>query len=240
MKKIEINDQGEITLETTLTPGQVSKFNGLIQKMIIEDGAAYIPIDELHGVLLTNSRERAKTIVNNYQDTVKAYLVTEPIRFQKYGVIAAIRPMGLYNLLEALAHDNPKRATDYRASLALLAYIVAKHPQLALSSSIKAKYKEAVQNSVIAKLKRNHNICQLSQESFTHDDEKHVHHIEGESEEPSLAHDEKNLIVIKGSIHIDYHNWINIQKLPINKYTLMQYVVKNNYSLPIIQQFSTQ
>lgn len=39
MKKIEISDKGKITLETTLTQGQISKFNGLIQKMIIEDGA---------------------------------------------------------------------------------------------------------------------------------------------------------------------------------------------------------
>lgn len=231
MKKIEISDKGQITLETTLTQGQISKFNGLIQKMIIEDGAAYIPIDELHGVLLTNSRERAKVIINNYRDTVKAYLVTDPIRFQKYGVIAAIRPVGLYNLLETLAEANPKRASDYRGSLALLAYIVAKHPQLALSSSIEAKYKEAVQNSVVAKLKRNHNVCQLSTETFTNDDEKHVHHIEGQSEDPSLANDEKNLIVIKGRIHIDYHNWINMQQLATNRYTLKQYAVKNNYSL---------
>lgn len=49
--------------------------------MIIEGGAAYIPIDKLHGVLLTNSRQRAIAIVNNHKDIVKAYLVRDPIQF---------------------------------------------------------------------------------------------------------------------------------------------------------------
>ena len=70
-----IASDGEIVLETTLTNGQISKFNSLVRNIIVEGGAAYIPIDKLHGVLLTNSRQRAIAIVNNHKDIVKAYLV---------------------------------------------------------------------------------------------------------------------------------------------------------------------
>jgi hypothetical protein len=234
MEKIQLSDKGEIVLKTTLTKGQVSKFNKLIQRIIVEDGAAYIPIDELHGVLLTNSRKTAKTIVNKHIDIIKAYLVRDKVRFQKYQVSAAIRPVGLYSLLETLAETNPKKANDYRASLALLSYIIANHPQLALSSQIEAKYKEAEQNSIVGKLKRTHKICQLSEEDFTHEDEKHVHHIEGKSEDPSLATDENNLIVIKGYIHEEYHNWLSENRWSINRYTLRNYANLHNYSLKCI------
>jgi hypothetical protein len=89
MEKIQLSDKGEIVLKTTLRKGQVSKFHKLIQRIIVEDGAAYIPIDEVHGVLLTNSRETAKTIVNKHIDIIKAYLVRDKVRFQKYQVSAA-------------------------------------------------------------------------------------------------------------------------------------------------------
>lgn len=230
MQKIELGYGGKIVLETTLTQGQVSKFNNLIRRMIVKDGAAYIPIDELHGVLLTRSKETAKAIVNNHIDIVKAFLVRDPIRFQEYGVSAAIRPMGLYNLLETLAETNPKRASDYRASLALLAYIVAQHPQLTLSSNIQAKHKEALKNSIVARLKRTCKVCQLCEQPFMDEDEKHAHHIEGESEDPSLATDEENLIIIKGWIHNDYHDWLNKQRLPITRGTLKYYIQLKNYS----------
>lgn len=232
MQKFEIiGSDGEIVLETTLTNGQISKFNSLASNIIVEGGAAYILIDKLHGVLLTNSRQRAIAIVNNHKDIVKAYLVRDPIRFEKYGVSATIKPMGLYALLETLAEDNPKRASDYRASLALLSYIIAKNPQLALSSSIKAKHQEALKNSVIGKLKRQNSICLLCEEPFTDEDEKHAHHIEGESEDPSLATDQDNLILVKGWIHVDYHNWLNQTGLPINRESLRNYAMMKNFSL---------
>jgi len=231
MKDIEVGENGEIVLETTLTQGQVAKFKNLIENLIVEDGAAYIPIDELHGVLLTNSRNRAKDIVNNHKDVVKAYLVRDSVRFQKYGILSAIKPIGLYALLETLAEENPKRATDYRASLALLSYIVAKHPQLAFSSNVKAKHYEAEKNSVVSKLKRIHKVCQLSKKPFTTDDEKHVHHIEGKSEDPKLLATEDNLIVIKGHIHKQYHKWLDKNKFPISRLTLRDYAKVHRLSL---------
>ena len=240
MVDIEVGESGEIVLETTLTQGQVSKFNALTRKIIVEDGSAYIPIDELHGVLLTSSRERAKTIVNNHKDVVKAYLVRDPVRFQKHNISAAIRPVGLYALLETLAEDNPKKATDYRASLALLSYIVAKHPQLAFSASVKAKHNEAEKNSVISRLKRTYNVCQLSEQPFTESDEKHVHHIEGKSEEPALVTTRNNLIVIKGNIHMDYHSWLGKKNLPITRSTLRAYARSHNLSLAALRAQRTE
>jgi hypothetical protein len=81
------------------------------QKIIVEGNSAYIPIGELHGVLLTTSREKAKAIVNSYEDLVKPYLVMDKVLFQKYGIQSAIHPVGVYNLLKQLAMDRPSRAT---------------------------------------------------------------------------------------------------------------------------------
>lgn len=231
MHEIRLEDGGKLVLETTLTQGQVSKFNNLIRRLMVVDELAFIPLDELHGVLLTNGRDKAIAIINNYQNVIKNYLVVDKSRFSEFGVSAAIRPMGLYLLLEELAKDNPKRAKDYRASLALLAYIIAKHPQIAMRDSIKAKKKESEMNSAFAKLKRKHKSCQLCELPFNGDDEKHVHHIEGKSEYPSKVTDEKNLIVIKGHIHNDYHDFINKQKLSISRATLKYYAGLKHYSL---------
>jgi hypothetical protein len=235
MADIEVGESGEIVLETTLTQGQVAKFNALARKLIVEDGSAYIPIDELHGVLLTSSRERARTIVNNHKDVVKAYLVRDSVRFQKYNISAAIKPAGLYALLETLAEDNPKKATDYRASLALLSYVVAKNPQLAFSASVKAKHNEVEKNSIVSRLKRAYKVCQLSEEPFIEGDEKHVHHIEGKCEEPALVTTLDNLIVIKGDIHRDYHRWLGEKRLRITRYTLEVYARRHNLSVEALR-----
>ncbi|WP_404785269.1 hypothetical protein [Altericista sp. CCNU0014] len=233
MKGIEILGDGKFLLETSLTPGQVSKFNGLVDNLIIEKGTAYVPIDQLHGVLLTSSKAKAQTIVNNHADVVKAYLVREPILFAKHKVSSAINPVGLYNLLEELAKENPARATEYRASLALLSTIIANHPQLALSAQKEGKSQKIKNDSIFSRLKKKHAICQLSQKDFTND-EKHVHHIEGKSEDPSLVNDEKNLIVIKGTIHNDYHGWLSKKGYPINKGSLKLYAKEKNYSISAI------
>jgi hypothetical protein len=231
MAEIKLGKDGEITLKTALTEGQIAKFRGLIEKIIIENGVPYIPINELHGVFLTTSRERARTIVNNHANIVKPYLIRDRIRFQKYGVDSVIKPIGLYFLLEKLAEEKPRRALDYRASLTLLSSIVANHPDLALSTRIQAKRQQVQRQSVIAKLKKRHKNCQLCQQPFLNNEEKHAHHIQGESEDPALANDEKNLIIIKGKIHKKYHEWVNNYGYPINRETLRWYAIQNNFSL---------
>ncbi len=129
-------------------------------------------------------------------------------------------------------NNNYLRVIKYSIILLLLvAYIIASHPQLALSSNIKAKHEEAQKNSVIGKLKRTYNVCQLCKQTFTNEDEKHAHDIEGQSEDPSLATDEQNLIVIKGWIHSDYHDWLNKQQLEITRATLKYYAKFKSFSL---------
>jgi hypothetical protein len=225
---------GTITLNTTLTKGQVNKFNGLAKKIIVEGNSAYIPIKELHGVLLTSSREKAAAIVNSHMDLVKSYLATDKVLFQKYGIQSAIRPVGVYNLLEKLAIDNPRRATEYRASLTLLACIVAQYPQLVINAAIAAKALCAKTKAQIDKLKSLHNICQLSGQPFTIDEEKHAHHIEGVSELPGLMAVESNILIIKRWLHDDYHEWAGKQKYPINRISLRYYAKFKGY--PILQE----
>ncbi|WP_373543793.1 HNH endonuclease [Chamaesiphon sp.] len=80
-------------------------------------------------------------------------------------------------------------------------------------------------------MKRQNSICLLCEEPFTDEDEKHAHHIEGESEDPSLATDQDNIILIKGWIHTDYHDWLNQKGLPINRESLKCYAKMKNFSL---------
>ncbi len=88
---------------------------------------------------------------------------------------------------------------------------------------------------MVARLKKNHSTCQLCEQTFTNEDEKHVHHIEGESEVPALATDEKNLIIIKGWIHKDYHDWLNKKGLAITRPTLKKYAKINSFSIVALE-----
>jgi hypothetical protein len=223
---------GVVTMQTTLSKGQVAKFSGLARKIIIEGNSAYIPITELHGVLLTNSKVKAAIIVENYQDLVKPYLVTDKVLFQKYGIQSAIRPVGMYNLLEQLALDRPSRATEYRASLTLLSCIVAQYPQLVLNAAIAAKALEARTRTLIDNLKKQHVICQLSGQEFMLDDEKHAHHIEGVSESPGLVAEESNIIIIKRWLHDDYHEWAAKNEYPLNRISLRYYAKYKGCPVP--------
>jgi hypothetical protein len=223
---------GKVTLHTTLTQGQVNKFSGLAKQIIVEGNSAYIPIKELHGVLLTTSRVKAAAIVNHYENLVKPYLVTDKIVFQKLGIQSVIRPVGVYNLLEQLALDRPGRATEYRASLALLTCIVAQYPQLMLNAAIAAKALDSRTKVLINKLKALHNICQLSGQEFAFKEEKHAHHIEGVSESPELMAVEDNIIIIKRWLHDDYHEWASKGEYPLNRISLRYYARHKGYSVP--------
>jgi hypothetical protein len=223
---------GMITLHTTLSKGQVAKFSGLAKKIIIAGNAAYIPISELHGALLTNSKANAATIVGNYEDLVKPYLVTDKVLFQKYGIQSAIRPIGVYHLLEQLAVDRPSRGTEYRASLTLLSCIIAQYPQLVLNAAIAAKQLDAKTKATIDKLKKTHKVCQVSGQPFSTDEEKHAHHIEAVAALPDLVACEDNLIIIKRWVHDDYHEWATKREFPINQISLRYYIKHKGYDIP--------
>ena len=231
MQRIVLSDDNEIVLKTTLSKGQVAKFNSLLNELVLKNGAAYLSIKHLHGALLTRSKDGAKSIVQAYRDTLRIYLViADELEVQSEHDF--IRPIGVQILLDQLAMDKPQRASDYRASAALLAYIVAAHPQLAVDSSGEAKKLASFKAALIRKLKAKHQVCQLTGQAFGQEHEKHVHHIVAEAINPGLAVAEDNLIVITGTVHDEYHAWINtIPGAEISRATLRNFARQKGYRL---------
>jgi hypothetical protein len=231
MEKIVLNNNSEIILKTTLSKGQVAKFNSLQKELVVNNGAAYLSVNHLHGALLTRSKDIARSIVQAYRDTLRIYLVDA----DDLGVKSDqdfIRPIGIQVLLDQLARDRPEKAGDYRASSALLAYIVAAYPQLAVSSSREAKKLASFKDALIRRLKSRHKICQLTGQPFSEEHEKHVHHIVAESINPSLATDKNNLIVIRGKVHDEYHAWVNSHPdIEVSRASLRNFARKKGYRL---------
>jgi hypothetical protein len=231
MQRIVLSDENEILLKTTLSKGQVAKFNSLLHELVVKNGAAYFSVKHLHGALLTRSKETARSIVQAYRDILRIYLVSaDDLEVQSEHDF--IRPIGVQILLDQLAMDRPQRASDYRASSALLAYIVAAHPQLAVDSSIEAKKLASFKDGLIKRLKSRHQVCQLTGQPFGQGHEKHVHHIVAEAINPGLAAAEDNLIVITGSVHDEYHAWVNtIPGAEVSRATLRNFARIKGYSL---------
>jgi hypothetical protein len=230
MAVFDLGGKGKVTVQTCLSDRQLSKFNTLFKHLIVHGNAACLPLDELHGVLLTNSRITAKNIVHNYNRLVNNYLIYDPIKLKHYESNSGIRPIGLYLLLEQLAVDNPKRAVEYKASLSLVAYIVAVNEQLALISKFASQDMSAELSKLISKLKQFHSVCQLSGEIFIGSEEKHAHHVIAVSEAPYLMTSEKNLLIIKKRIHDEYHHWASKKKRSIDRLSLIEYAKDKGYS----------
>jgi len=235
---IDLGDDGRLVLDTTLTKSQVNKFKGLISRLIVVNNTAYLRLDELHGVLLTGSKEKARLLVMNHQDMLKPYLVTDRVMFQPFS--SAIKPAGVYLLLDHLTAVNPKKAADYRASLVLLAYIMAKHPGVALGSWRAAKEQFQAITKAMKALKQLHQTCQVTGYPFSGDDDKHVHHLEGQAENPSLAANADNMVVLHGWVHDDYHSWLIQQKLPTTKATFWFYADKKGYSTDFLRSLKAK
>ena len=231
MSKIQLNENNEVALRTTLSKYQVAKFNAMTDNLVIRNGVAYVSTRQLHGVLLTRSRDDAKEIVNQYRDILRNFLFDA----DELGVYSQdegyVLPTGLYVLLGQLAVDRPRRALDYRASIALLAYIVAGHPQLALASLIRDRDLTSQEQAVMLRLKSKATHCQISGYDFAQGGEKHVHHIESRATAPALAANESNLLVITGGIHDAYHAWVNSSKgLAVSRASLRNFCRLNGYT----------
>jgi hypothetical protein len=234
MAKIDLSENNEVLLKTSLSKGQISKFNSLVEAIIIFGNSAYIPITLLHGVLLTRSKNNAIEILNKHQDIFKKYILKDPSN--ESNTTRVIRPVGLLLLLDELANENPRRATEYRGSSALLTYIIAGHPQLAFNALIEAKNMDAELNSVVYSLKKEHIKCQLSNHIFTKNDQKHAHHVLGQAENPSEIKSPENIIIIRGDIHNAYHDWVTKQKLQVNRGTLWQFANEQKFISPLFQK----
>jgi hypothetical protein len=116
-----------------LSKGQLAKFKSLQKNLVIYNNVAYIPMDQLHGPLLTSKKETAKTLVNNYinkfglSEHLRAILIKKNRIENSVDVITSI---GLQLLLNGLAGDKKcKKSVEYRSASALVAMITADHPQ---------------------------------------------------------------------------------------------------------------
>jgi hypothetical protein len=227
-------NKGKVSVETSLSRAQLSKFSRLTDKIIIVDGSAYLPIDELHGILFTNSRKNAVAIVNNYNHVIKNYLVRDKVKFKDFIFSSAIRPIGIYLLLETLAQDNPSKANLYQESIFLLSYVVGKHPQLAFGRLLQSKEICTKLAALSKSLKGQHDRCQVSGRLFMPDEEKHLHHIEAQALSPALIAEPSNLLIINKSIHDRYHHWLSEIGAVANRKTLTKYAEENGYSLQSI------
>jgi Fe2+ or Zn2+ uptake regulation protein len=235
-QSIDLGKKGKLVFDTSLTTPQIAKFKGLIERLIIVDNSAYLRLDELHGVLMTSSKQQARDIVMAHQDILKPYLIYDKVKFAEFGVSSAIKPVGIYILLDHLATVRAVRAPEYRASLVLLSYIMAKHPGVVLGDWNNAKAQFQSVSKAMRSLKKQHSVCQLTGHPFYSGDEKHVHHIEGKSENPSKADDAGNLIVIHGWVHDDYHSWNSKKGMPICRTSLWFYADKRGYSKDFLKQ----
>ena len=233
MGKIRLNQNNEVALKTTLSKHQVAKFNAMNESLLIKNGVAYVSTNELHGVLLTRGRDDAREIIKQYRNILRNFLFdADDLEPGSQNDLGYVLPVGLYILLEQLAQDRPRRALDYRASIALLAYIVAGHPQLALASLIRDKSFASNEQAVMSRLKKKHTHCQISGHDFALGGEKHVHHIEPRATAPALVADEVNLVVITGEIHDAYHSWVNSSPaLVVSRSSLRNFCRRNNYNM---------
>jgi hypothetical protein len=206
-----------ILIETDLSTGQANRFKSLFKNMKIENGRAYLLIREMHGALLTNSRQSAANIVKAHSRIVKPHQEGE-----------YLRPSGVYVLLEALCDENPAKALGYRAATALIAATLANNPELARSTQIEATRQERLVNNTIREMKRKATCCTLSGVSFNNT-ECHIHHIEGKSEQPDLADVEINLIPLAAEVHLEYHAWVTLNNKAITRKTLKEFAGSHNY-----------
>jgi hypothetical protein len=225
--KVETDPDG---VKTTFTPNQLNKFNSLSKKIIVANGAAYLPIDQLHGVLLTNSKKTAIKIVNNHDYIIKNYIVHDKLKFAKCLFSTAIKPIGICLLLDRLAKENPKKSAEYLESSYILGYIIASNPELKVQSQELAKKQAADMQSLIHKLKRLHSVCQLSGKLFQPGEQKHAHHIESKACRPELMAEESNLIIISKEAHDGYHAWLFSNGTDIDRLSLIKYAQSEGYS----------
>jgi hypothetical protein len=225
MPPIDFED-GKLTLPTRLTKGQISKFNISADNIVVDGNSVYISIEKLHGILLTNSNQSVQGIINNYYGILRAHIVKD----QTNGKFLGVRPIGLYILLEQLATDKPQRAVEYRASLSLVSYLVSANQKVDYASEFASREINAEVNKIAAKLKSIHSICQLSRIAFAGGEEKHAHHIVAASIAPNLIASPENILIVKKSVHNEYHQWVAQNKLSIDRPSLIKYAQSNDYS----------
>jgi hypothetical protein len=211
-----------LEIKADLKAGQISKFRHLLKGMKLINGKAYFPTDQMHGVLLTNSRQGALNIVKSHLAKVQPYIIN--IENDQY-----IKHIGIDVLLEALGEENPKKKILYLSARAYISAKLADDPNVFKDALLRGQQQDRKKIQVVQLTKRNAERCALSGVVFGDGVECHIHHIEGISETPDLATDPKNLIALSGEIHKEYHSWVIQKGESVNRATLKQFAKEHQY-----------
>jgi hypothetical protein len=206
-----------------LSQRQLSKFKNLFEKKKIQNGKVYFPSNEMHGVLLTNSRQGAINIIKANERDLKPYL--ENFDDNQY-----IKHIGVDVLLDKLGEENPKKKTLYLATQAYIAGQLANDPDVGRDAAVAAAKIDEERMRAMRTVKQEATHCKLSGVAFGKGVDRCVHHIEGVSEQPSLAADPNNLIVLTKEVHQQYHSWVSENHLAVTRATLKQFAQQKGYN----------
>lgn len=213
----------QVTIQTKLTKGQLSKFNSLFKNIMIRNGQPYLPIHYMHGPLLTNSRQSAINIIQRNSALIN------PFKEGDY-----LTPAGLHVLIEKLCIENPKKAIGYRAAIAIISSELANNPNLIVATLQGAANKQESVHKTMREIQNDAKYCLLSNVEFNKNNPCDIHHIEGQSEAPEFADDPKNLIPLTSTIHRAYHSWVNENELDISRATLKFFAKISGYRTDLI------
>jgi hypothetical protein len=231
MESLQLNQKGQLTVGVPFSQAQVAKFPALSRGLAVIEGVVYLDITWLHGVLLTNSRSQAAQIVLSHQQLVNGYLM-------KQGGVSMISMTGLCILLNHLALANAERARGYRHSLWVLSCIVARSQVVQEADELRAKTQKLELRQAIDKVKKEHKHCQVSGQLFVTGTgmQRHAHHLLGKSENPQMAAEVKNLVLLEGKVHDAYHAWLNQHQKVVHPHTLGEFALEKGYDGPYIQR----
>ena len=211
-----------LEIETDLSPGQLNKFKKLFAAMKLINGKAYFPESEMHGVLLTQSRQTAKNKIQANLSEIQQYALN--IDDNLY-----IKHIGIDILLDKLSESNPRKKIQYLSVRAYISSYLANSPDVFKDAVLRANEIEKKVISVMDSIRKNALKCALSGKPFTSSVECHVHHVEGVSERPDLQAVASNLLPVWNEIHTDYHRWANQNQKMVTRATLKEFAVIHKY-----------
>ena len=211
-----------VEIETDLSLRQLSKFKILFKEKKLINGKVYFPTSQMHGVLLTQSKQSALNIIQRHLRFVQPYI--ENINDDQY-----LKHIGADVLLDRLGEENPKKKTQYWAARAYISAYLANSPEIFKDAELAGQKLDKEKIKAVQVIKKGAKRCALSEKDFEKGVECHIHHVEGVSERPDLASDPKNLIALCEDVHREYHAWVNSRKESVTRATLKQFARAHNY-----------
>lgn len=211
-----------LQLDIDLTDGQLRKFKSFFNSMIIVDHRSYFSTSEMHGVLLTQSKEKAKHKLKNQESYVNQYLLN--IDDETY-----IKLIGVDILLDRLCEIDPRKQHQYLASKAIINTWAANNPEIFRDGQIRANKEEREKIKAMHWMRKKASHCLLS--GMQKPDVKlEIHHILGVAETPELAADVENLIPLSREVHQEYHSWATREEVAVTRASLKKFALIHGYN----------